>query len=544
MKKFLQPLVRPVVGLALVGTVWCAARGGDLNVLPRAKLDPPSFVSPTLKTLQEVEPRVAVGSVASSTTAVHLITQPGSYYLTGNVEGVAGKMGVRIAASHVTLDLNGFGVFGVSGSTYGVRADSSIIGNTLNNVCVKNGVVRGWAQAGVWAFQVRNSRFEDLSLADNGPWGLRLGSGNSVLRSKASNNAGEGLDVSTDCSVLDCTAFANGRNGIFAGYSCIVDGCVSRSNVLSGTQTAGAGAVVDCTADSNGAGGILVGDACAMVGDTVVDSGGAGIVTGEGSALTDSSSHRNAGIGIQAGSDPLDVGKGGCALGGCSASENNSVGIYAMSGCALSRCAAASNQAQGIVVLRHSLASACTSTASGGTGVSLGDNSAAIDCTASFNQGRGFSGGGSSAGEGGLFVRCLAASSQSNGFGVGSGSLVVACDSKNNSFGIGSFGGSYTLDNHCRSNNAVGIDFQGFSNRVEGNHVVASQHEGIRGHNSTDSLVVNNVAGICFTSRSEDNLIIRNSINEKGRYDVLEDNDVGTIRSHPDRSAPADNFEC
>ena len=48
------------------------------------------------------------------------ITQPGSYYLTSNVTGVAGKAGIEVTAPNVTIDLRGFELLGVPGSLAGI----------------------------------------------------------------------------------------------------------------------------------------------------------------------------------------------------------------------------------------------------------------------------------------------------------------------------------------------------------------------------------------------------------------------------------------
>ena len=55
------------------------------------------------------EPRIAINTASTPGDAdsVFRITQPGSYYLTGNTSGVAAKHGIEIDASDVTLDLMG-----------------------------------------------------------------------------------------------------------------------------------------------------------------------------------------------------------------------------------------------------------------------------------------------------------------------------------------------------------------------------------------------------------------------------------------------------
>lgn len=116
-------------------------------------LDPPiGPVSSTGKTLTEVEPRIAINGVNTpgdndSTPSLYKITQPGSYYLTGNVTGVINKSGIEIAASNVTLDLNGFELVGVTGtaSVHGIYATPT----GLANVSVRNGSVRNRGGYGV-----------------------------------------------------------------------------------------------------------------------------------------------------------------------------------------------------------------------------------------------------------------------------------------------------------------------------------------------------------------------------------------------------------
>ena len=47
------------------------------------------------------------------------IDEPGSYFLSRDVTGVAGQNGIIINASDVTIDLNGFALIGVPGSLRG-----------------------------------------------------------------------------------------------------------------------------------------------------------------------------------------------------------------------------------------------------------------------------------------------------------------------------------------------------------------------------------------------------------------------------------------
>src|SRR4029079_14214982 len=94
----------PLILLAVLAIAAISA------LLAQGPLTPPGAPAPTMKTLDEVEPRIAVNSTNTPGDADSLdkITQPGSYYLTGNITGVFGKMGIEIAANGVTIDLMGF----------------------------------------------------------------------------------------------------------------------------------------------------------------------------------------------------------------------------------------------------------------------------------------------------------------------------------------------------------------------------------------------------------------------------------------------------
>ena len=101
---------------------------------------PPGPPAPLMKTLDQVEPRIPIDGTHTPPGAsdeLFRISAGGSYYLTANLNGVSGKNGIVIAASGVTLDLNGFDVAGVTGSGSGIKSLAS-----LENIRVCNGRVR------------------------------------------------------------------------------------------------------------------------------------------------------------------------------------------------------------------------------------------------------------------------------------------------------------------------------------------------------------------------------------------------------------------
>ena len=73
-----------------------------------------------LRHSEQVETRIDLATVAGDSSFHHIITQPGSYYLSGNLEVIKANGGVEINAVGVTLDLNGHEIFRGSNGTYGL----------------------------------------------------------------------------------------------------------------------------------------------------------------------------------------------------------------------------------------------------------------------------------------------------------------------------------------------------------------------------------------------------------------------------------------
>src|SRR3954454_1744353 len=94
----------------------------SFSAFPQGSLTPPGAPAPTMKRLDEVEPRTNLqaspapaGVDTTNPNYEFVINQPGSYYLSANI-AVTKANGIQISAEGVTLDLNGFQISRASGS--------------------------------------------------------------------------------------------------------------------------------------------------------------------------------------------------------------------------------------------------------------------------------------------------------------------------------------------------------------------------------------------------------------------------------------------
>src|SRR6266853_1113243 len=93
-------LFRGCISLAL--TLLCSFSSPS-TCLAQGSLTPPGAPAPTMKTLQQIQPRTPISSVPV------IILNSGSYYLTDNLEVIYGDA-IFISANNVTVDLNGFNI--------------------------------------------------------------------------------------------------------------------------------------------------------------------------------------------------------------------------------------------------------------------------------------------------------------------------------------------------------------------------------------------------------------------------------------------------
>ncbi len=244
------------------------------------------------------EPRTVINAANTPGDADSLfkITQPGSYYLTGNITGVTGKHGIEIVASGVTLDLNGFDLNGVAGSLDGVSTTVS----HLTSIAVLNGSIRNWGDEGVDAsfFTTTGCRIERVHASANLGSGIAVGPDARVSHCAASGNGVSGIRAGSGSRVSDCVAFENVGDGINTGSSSAVTGCTARDNTLTGILVGLGSTVSACTSQGNDGSGISTGVGCTIVNSAAYSNLGSGFAVGGSGTITNCTARFNTRNGI------------------------------------------------------------------------------------------------------------------------------------------------------------------------------------------------------------------------------------------------------
>lgn len=198
----------------LLATTFALAALATLNaclstVHAQGSLTPTGAPGMTMKSLAQIEPRTDIMALGGDLNNLHIITSPGSYYLTTNLTLVASKNGISVQANNVTIDLNGFSVLGVPSSNNGID-----LPNNQTNLVVRNGTITGTAFYGISADTAYYSTFENLTISKNLILGIDAGRYALVRNCFVVTNSGDGLYFKSHCTVENCTVSQNGGAGI------------------------------------------------------------------------------------------------------------------------------------------------------------------------------------------------------------------------------------------------------------------------------------------------------------------------------------------
>ncbi len=217
--------------IALMTAIAGHACGGEIE-------PPAGPIAPTMKSLDQIEPRICINDLPGNQGAVHVITESGNYYLTGDIHGEAGKSGIVVDLATdttddpVSIDMNGFSCIGVPGSLHGIevpnRAGVRVERFHVRQEFGQQSGTRGWGGDGINVSGADECVLLGIDSTDNGGAGYRSSGG---IRFKA------GADLSKKVNIAN-----NGGGGsgggilIFGSRSMSLDSMVIRDNMGDGIR--------------------------------------------------------------------------------------------------------------------------------------------------------------------------------------------------------------------------------------------------------------------------------------------------------------------
>lgn len=205
----------------------------------QGSLTPPGAPGPTMKTLDQVEPRTPINSLP------FIITQSGSYYLTKSfAQNFTVLDALTIQADNVTLDFCGFTIqqTGATLAIAGVRIGSTSLNTPLRNAVIRNGTIAGFAASGIISLGGRNCLIENLHVTGCAggiafqAFGTAGAAGNTFRRCRLTDStSGSGIVLSSGAgnvgnTIEYCESLNNVTGFAFAAAGNLIIGCRASGN--------------------------------------------------------------------------------------------------------------------------------------------------------------------------------------------------------------------------------------------------------------------------------------------------------------------------